>query len=170
MKHVSECIPARLIRNPYNYDRALASVASGLLCPEATRTQQQFKEECDINTIVERFGLTGELPENLKVPVSGDFTAVTDFQSAMQLIRSSQEAFMEMPASVRERFNNDPGAFVDFVSDPENREEARKLGILNPAPTPYAPLEVRVVNPPEASAGRSGSEEEGKPPAGGKHK
>lgn len=154
MKHVLDCVPT-FLRTEFNYDMHAASVASGLVTPEPTRAQQQFIEECDINTIVRRFGLTGQLPENLRVPVEGDFTGVTDFQSAMNLIRQAEAAFMELPADVRTRFRNDPHELVAFVSDPANLEEARKLGIANPAPTPYAPLEVRVVNPPEASAGPS---------------
>ena len=94
-------------------------------------TQQSFKEDCDINTIVRRFGLTGQLPQDVRAPTYGDFTAVTDFHSAMNALREAQEAFMLMPAEVRERFRNDPGAFVDFCSDPANAEEARKLGLVD---------------------------------------
>jgi len=87
-------------------------------------------------------GLTGELPQGLATPLQGDFTSVTDFQSAMDLILKSQQTFMEMPADVRTRFDNDPHRFLDFVSDTANRDEARKLGLLipePPAPPPAAP-------------------------------
>lgn len=53
------------LRTPYNYDMNAAGDESGLRCEDATRAQQQFKEESDINTIVARFGLTGEMPDNL---------------------------------------------------------------------------------------------------------
>lgn len=157
MKHHHECPPAQLpqLRTPYNFDRHAWSVLHGLACPEPTRAQQQFKEECDINTIVKRFGLTGELPTNVRMPVDGDFTTVTDFQSAMNLIRSAQEAFMEFPASVRDEFANDPARMVAFVSDPKNLDRARALGIARPAkvdPPPPPPLAVRVVSDPEPSA------------------
>lgn len=154
------------LRTPYNYDRDAATLLHGLVNLEPTRTQQQFKDECDINVIVERFGITGQLPEHVRVPVDGDFTGVTDFQSALNLVMEAERAFMEFPANVRERFQNDPGQLVAFVSDPGNLEEARKLGIARPAPTPKAPLQVVVVGPdkglPEPSANPpSGS----KPPA-----
>ena len=49
------------MRTPYNYDTDEVSVDSGLVCPEPTLAQQQFKDEADINLILERFGRTGEL-------------------------------------------------------------------------------------------------------------
>jgi len=130
------------LRTPYNYDTDEASDASGLSCPEPTLAQQHAKDETDINTIVRRFGLTGELPNNVRVPKYGDFTHVNDYQTAMNMVIKANEAFMQLPADVRTRFNNDPGALVDFVSDDNNRAEAEKLGLVpgssneptNPAP------------------------------------
>lgn len=121
------------IRTAWNYDRDGASVVSGVSEFPPTMAQQQFAEECDINTIVERFGLSGQLPVAARMPTYGDFTGVSDFQSAMQAVRSAEESFMAMPGSVRERFGHDPAKFVDFCSDPANLEEARKLGLAVPA-------------------------------------
>lgn len=129
------------LRTRHNYNRNNASEETGLSCPEPTLAQQQFKDDADINVIVERFGLTGELPQNLRTPQSGDFTNVTDFQTAMNVVRSSQEAFAELPAKVRERFNNDPGKFLEWSYDPDNLEEARKMGLAKPAPAAPTPTE-----------------------------
>lgn len=119
-------------RTGYNYDRDDVSRETGLSCdPEEGLTQQQFAEECDINTIVKRFGLTGELPNGIAMPQSGDFTGVTDFHEAMNLVRKAEESFMELPADIRYRFANDPGRVMEFLNDEKNREEAVKLGILS---------------------------------------
>lgn len=118
-----------------NYDVDAASVEAGVSCPEKEgMTQQSFREECDINEIVRRFGLTGELPENLRMPVSGDFTAVTDFQSAMNVVRTAQEEFLRVPAEIRARFANDPQRLLEFLGNDANRDEAIKLGLVNPPP------------------------------------
>lgn len=123
------------IRTEFNYDRNQASDESGLACPPGeSLTQQQFKEEADINTIVNRFGLTGELPEDLRAPVSGDFTDVVDYQTAMNAIRRAEEGFYDLPAPIRARFHNNPGELLDFVENADNREEALKLGIIKPPP------------------------------------
>lgn len=136
------------IRSPYNYDMNAAGDASGLNCKDKSLAQQQFKEESDINTIVERFRLSGELPTNLHMPQNMDFETIFDFQSAMNMIRDAQESFAKLPAKVRYRFHNNPAELVDFVSDAENLQEAIKLGLANPTmPTP-APTPIPPVAPP----------------------
>lgn len=119
------------VRSAYNYDADAASVEAGLACdPDGMVTKQSFREECDINEIVRRFGITGELPQGISMPVSGDFTAVTDFQSAMNEVIRAQEEFMLLPAEVRYRFANDPARLIAFLEDGNNRDEAIKLGIV----------------------------------------
>lgn len=133
------------LRTPYNYDRDAVSDQTGLSCGEPTRTQQSFKDECDINVIMERFGKTGQVPGNLRVPSYDDFTGVTDFQSAMNAVREASENFMELPAKVRARFDNDPQLFLEFVASEDNRQEAVDLGLVKPAPPAAEPALVRVV-------------------------
>ncbi|AXH73466.1 MAG: internal scaffolding protein [Microviridae sp.] len=120
------------LRTEFNYDTNKASRESGLECKEETMTKQAFAEECDINTIVRRFGLTGQLPENVRAPTYGDFTEIPNFHAAMNSIVMAREAFDKMPADIRYRFANDPGRFVDFCSDDRNRAEAEKLGLVYP--------------------------------------
>lgn len=118
------------LRTPYNYDMNEAGDESGINNTEPSMTHQSMAEECDINTIIKRFGLSGELPVNQRMPTYGDFTQVTDFQTAMNAITEAREAFMSMPADIRARFHNDPAEFVDFCSDDTNMSEARKLGLI----------------------------------------
>jgi phage internal scaffolding protein len=135
------------IRSAFNYSRDEASLSSGLFCEDESRAIQSAKEEADINTIVRRFGLTGELPSDLKMPQSGDFTDVPDFHSAMNLIRTTQEEFLRVPAEIRARFNNDPARLMTFVEDEANRDEARKLGFLRAPDVVPEPMRVQVVAP-----------------------
>lgn len=111
-------------------------MASGLSCPEETRTQQQFKDECDINTIVKRFGVTGVVPGSLRMATYGDFTDVDDFHTALNAVRSASEAFMALPSELRDRFGNDPQRFVEFCSDARNLDEAKALGLTRSRPAP----------------------------------
>lgn len=139
------------VRTRFNYNADLVSVLTGLSCPEETKTQQHFAEECDINTIVRRFGLTGQLPENVAMPTYGDYEGVFDFQTAMNTMMDAEKAFMSLPAEVRARFANDPQSLLEFCADDKNIEEARKWGLVPPVAPPPAPPEptlVRVV--PEA--------------------
>lgn len=121
---------APFVRSPYNYDMNIAGDESGLKCEDPSLTKQSFLEESDINTIVKRFGITGEIPTPVRMPTYGDFTGVTDFKSAMDAIAQANESFDAMPAEVRARFHNDPQEFVQFCSDENNRAEAQRLGLV----------------------------------------
>lgn len=121
------------VRSALNYDADAVSVETGLFTPDdEVRADQSFAEEADINTIVRRFGLTGELPAAPKLELYGDFTGVRDFHSALNMVVGAQAAFMEMPADVRARFANDPGQVLLFLADEKNREEAVRLGLVAP--------------------------------------
>jgi len=123
-------------RSAFGYDTNLASAESHISCPEPSLAVQSSKDECDINTIVRRFGLTGQLPDNVSAPVYADFHEVYDYHTAMNQIKAAEGAFMSMPADIRSRFRNDPNAFVDFCSDDSNRAEAEKLGLVFPRSNP----------------------------------
>jgi phage internal scaffolding protein len=123
------------LRSAYNYDTMQASDDAGVSFPDASLTQQQFKEEADINTIVNRFLKTGVLPTPNTFPQYVDFEGVFDYQSAMNLVRAADESFMRMDAKVRSRFNNSPQEFLEFFADPANIEEATRLGLAIPQPS-----------------------------------
>lgn len=140
------------VRSAYNYDRDAASLESGLLCEDVSRTRQEFAEECDINTIVRRFGITGEVPTNVRMPMHGDFQELVTFQQAMNALVEAQKAFAAMPADVRSRFGNDPGVFVDFCSDPKNLDEAIKLGMVREEVVARRAAEVKAKSDAEIKA------------------
>lgn len=130
------------MRTGNNYDTDLVSRETGIECPEPTLAQQQFKEECDINEIVRRFGLTGNVPTTAVQPMVGDFEGITDYHSALNVVIAANENFYRLPASVREKFNHEPQKFVDFCIDPANIEAVREMGL---APRPEAPKLTEIV-------------------------
>lgn len=117
-----------------------------------SRTKQEFAEEVDINTIVRRFGLTGELPTNVPQVMVGDFTQVIDFQSAMDLLVRTREMFDAMPADVRTRFDNKPEKFLEFTSDERNRDEAIRLGLVRPEAVEAAMAKAKAAKEAEISS------------------
>lgn len=120
-------------RAAWDYDREAASVEAGLdFGDEPTLTQQHQKEDADINTIVRRFGITGELPVIPMPPLNEEFVDVFDFHEAQNLIARANQSFNMLPADVRNRFGNDPARFVDFCSDEGNISELRKMGLAVP--------------------------------------
>ena len=121
------------LRTPYNYDKDAASNESGLHCEDASLAQQHFKEECDINTILQKFNITGLLPEQTISPRYGDFTGIGDYHTAMNRVIAVQEEFEALPAQIRARFENDPQQLIEFLDNSENRPEAEKLGLVEKA-------------------------------------
>lgn len=126
---MSKIVPP-FVRSPYNYDVKAASDESGLDCQDESLAQQNFKAECDINTIVQTFTRTGDLPIAPLPPQFGDFSGICDFHSALNSVFAAQEAFMGLPAHIRSRFENDPQNLIAFLDDPANREEAVSLGLV----------------------------------------
>lgn len=95
-------------------------------------THQSMKDETDMNRIMEKWAKTGVLEHrNTYEGQYGDFmNAPEDYHSAMNAVIEAQDMFSELPANVRKRFANDPGLFLDFVSDPKNRDEMKELGLV----------------------------------------
>lgn len=120
------------VRNPYNYDMDKVSDDTGLHCMDESLADDSQREASDINNILRQFKLTGLPVANVRAPVSGDFTGVSDFKQAMDSVIAAREEFMRLPADVRYRFANDPQRLLEFVADERNRKEAEALGLVIP--------------------------------------
>lgn len=136
------------VRSPFNYDMDEVSLLTGLECKDPSLAVQSASNETDINVIVSRFGLTGQLPVGLSVPSFQDFEDI-DLRMVMDNIKEAGDAFAELPADVRKRFGNDPEEFVMFCSKAENADELVKLGLAVKQPDEVVPppMRVEVVNP-----------------------
>lgn len=148
-----------LVRTKFNYPMEEHSTESGIFFAQPGeegfdgKTQQQFKEECDINTIVNSFLKTGELPENIKLPQYIDYEGIFDFRTAMETLMKAEEAFMELPAPLRAEFDNSPQNFLEFCNNPSNKDRMKELGLLKqeePPPPEPEPMKVRIVPEPAA--------------------
>lgn len=101
-----------------------------LVNEEDSLTKQSFQNECNINSIMKKWERSGVLPHSRSSqPRYGDFSNVTDFQSALNAVSDAQDVFMQLPAQLRARFDNDPACFLDFVDNPSNLEEMISLGL-----------------------------------------
>lgn len=107
---------------------------------EPSMTQQQFAAECDINNIMKKYDSTGLITHLAKRPAMyGDFSQIQDYQAMLDTIRYADEAFMTLPASTRQRFENDPQKLLTFLHDPKNYDEGVSLGFLKPRDPVTAP-------------------------------
>lgn len=110
-----------------------------------SKTQQQFKDECDVNNIVAKHAENGTLEEYLSEAAAlrpgsyGDFSDQASFMEAQEIIIRAQSQFDALPAKVRERFQNDPAKFLAFMEDENNADEAFRLGLLQKVATEPEP-------------------------------
>lgn len=102
---------------------------------------------------------TGDITHvSTKMPQYGDFSTVPDYKSALDQVNEAMELFMEMPADVRTRMENDPQKLIEFLDDPNNFEEGVELGLYE------APEESGAPETPEVPAAEPEGEPEATPP------
>jgi hypothetical protein len=112
----------RKIRKPYT----VLSVAT--INNEPTMTKQSLTQETDVNKIIERFGPTNIQAAYQFEAIYGDFTSY-DLAEAINKVEKAKELFGEVPSDIRTQFGNDPGKYIDFVTNPENFETLKEHGL-----------------------------------------
>lgn len=104
---------------------------TGYICRTPSRTQKQFIDECDVNNILRNYVSSGVLTHtsDKQLFFADVSSAPSDYYEARKLLNDSKAAFDELPANVREKFDNNPFNVVKFLSDDKNFDEAVKLGL-----------------------------------------
>lgn len=114
----------------------------GFDCVGESMTQQQFKDECDINRIMQRYQETGVLVDPMvgtgRQPMFGEFDPEFDLREALDRINLAYEQFNQLPSRIRERFDNSPVKLLEFLRDADNYDEALKLGLVRPREEPVS--------------------------------
>ena len=96
---------------------------------QGSLTKQSFKDECNINKIMDKFQRTGVIQHYAAhAPTYGDASPI-EYLDALQTIATANEMFDDLPSSVRKRFNNNPEEFLEFVQNPSNLEECQQMGL-----------------------------------------
>ena len=151
---VTEQLPevpvVRIQFEQYPRRRVIADVGEG------DRTKQAPTEQTDINVIVKRYsetGIAGHL--NPQMAQYGDFSEAADYHEALTRVRAAQEQFELLPAHVREHVDNDPGKFLELISDEDRRDELEELGLLQDPDAKVVP--VRLEGPLPGQQGLPGT-------------
>ncbi len=93
---------------------------------EDGRTKQSFKDETDINKILQRANKTGTISHLSKYEAHyGDFSDFDFFESTIMLTKG-REIFDALPSEIRNEFSQSPSAFFAYVNDPANKDELLK--------------------------------------------
>lgn len=150
------CVAAEPPCSLHGYDaRALGRALATDFTGSTSKVQQQYGSEVDINTIVRRFGATGDFPAHMGAGVYGDFTGLgglVDITDVRSLLERAEESFMRLRPEVRERYGNDAGRLIARAAELSEDEFRREVfgEELVSVPT-SAPLVVPV--PPSEGSG-----------------
>ena len=95
-------------------------------------TEQSHKSQCDVNKIIAKYDKHGLLQHVSRFEAQfGDVSGI-DFKEAQDLVAKAKSSFNDLPSEIRNRFKNSPQELLAFMDDPNNRDEAIKLGIIDP--------------------------------------
>lgn len=112
-------------------------------CKDKSLALQSAKDECDVNVIMKKYEKSGLITHmNTFEGFYADVSAVPSLADAFHVVEAASAQFMELPADLRARFENDPEQYLAFVMNPDNRDEMIKLGMIE------KPKEGTVVVPP----------------------
>lgn len=105
-------------------------------------TQQHFQEESEINNILRSHDRNGVIQHIHKGnAIYADFSNITDLSDALHQIKEAQSEFLNIPSKIREQFQNDAGQFFKFASNPDNLDQLREMGLVNPDQSVAMPTE-----------------------------
>lgn len=111
-------------------------------------TKQADKKQTDINEIIRRYDKTGLITHvNTMQAWYPETPNQHEYKDALNLVMKAQEEFMNIPSDIRKRFDNDPGSFLEFVTDPKNIDELVEMGLANPPPAAPAAAPAPTVDP-----------------------
>lgn len=149
------------IRGPYTPVKV-----SGWSSKLPTMTKQSMRDECDINKIMERYQRTGLIEHiNENAPRYEDMPLAADFQEAMGIIAAATTTFEELPATIRDQFDNDPSLWLDFIHDAESVDDQMKALGLRPERVRARPEAQPVETPDNPDTPESGSQPDPGPTA-----
>lgn len=134
-------------KTPWNHNTNLESERTGTYCPEESLTKQEFKEETDINVILQRFMRTGEPPPMPLPEHFTDITGRTSYYEMQSKIATANESFYLLNAQKRAEFQNDPTRWADAVVQAVEYGDRERLGELGIDVPPERPQELAKATP-----------------------
>lgn len=114
------------------YYRENGTISCRTVNDEDSMAIQSEKDSCNPALIYAKYMRTGLMTNVRQGELTyGDFSNAVDYHDAVFKSQQAQEDFLQLPADIRIRFDNDPGQLIDFLNDNNNYDEAVKLGLVS---------------------------------------
>lgn len=105
----------------------------GLDCSSPILTDPSFKNQCDINVIMQQYAKTGLFPSsNSREPRYIDNTQIPNLEKAYEIVTNAENLFYDLPPTIRKLMDNDPSQLENFINDPKNKNILISEGLIAP--------------------------------------
>lgn len=119
------------------YSRYKTPDVPGLKCPEKSLTEQVYKDQCDINFLIKKYGLEDD-PFALTMYIDPatrkmqylDTTQVPDLYAALAAQKNLRKFFNELDYDQQKAFDFSLDAFADYMVN-ASEDDIKKLGLKN---------------------------------------
>lgn len=92
-------------------------------------TEQHHGKTVKIQSILSHYEKTGQVPHMARrQPFYADMTSAPNYYEAQCIVAEARSTFEEIPSQIRKQFDNDPGQFLEFIGNPENKAEMAEMG------------------------------------------
>lgn len=138
------------IRNKFsNIDPVYAPVG------EEDKTQQHFRDECNINQIIAKYNKTGIIQHvSRNRQRFGEFMDLADHAINLDKVAKAQQSFDQLPSAIRNEFGNSITGFFEFIKKPQNKQQCIDWGIFDaPKENPKAAVQPAGVPSTELNQG-----------------
>lgn len=110
------------LRTPYNYDRDQVSKNTAVIFEDETLTQQNFKDDADLNIMIRKYGV---LPvQEVNWDEFDSSVIPSDYHQLQNQLIEADQAFMGLPAELRSQVDNDPAKLLALISQQEAEAKA----------------------------------------------
>lgn len=119
-----------------------------------SKTEQSHRDDVNINNIMAK-ARRGQMSDYIR-EFEGKYGDTTSLQyhEAQNIVAAANQMFEQLPSELRNKFENEPRLFLDFVQNPDNKEELIKLKLAkpekptDPPPTDPPPTDPLPTDPP----------------------
>lgn len=96
-----------------------------------SKTDPSWAKDLEAQNVINKYMKTGVWTGTPKGSYDPEGRLMNvDLSSALTVVREATDVFNSLPSELRARFGNSPEAYVSFIQDKNNMDEAIKLGLL----------------------------------------
>lgn len=113
---------------------------NGTVNTDEVMTEQNHMRQCDINVILGKAAQTQTIGHVTQYEEMYGAITPDDLLQSMIEVKKAEHMFQDLPAKLRNKFENKPYLFLEFVQNPANKSEMEELGLVRKKQPPMANL------------------------------